>query len=268
MANILPWLFWCTSAAVSSLASADLLLLDRQKKWIGDRATDFWDWLDDQRELKYLPYLHKFEWQRFVVMLYAVLALLAVLFIGILIYMGAFEAIKDDPRTPQNFPYFLLGSYTGGFLTALFMIRSVLPRVLNWVTKTEGSWAYIGRSTAVAVATIVFYYATEAVDSLWISESTFDPVNAQESFAKAFSFSYAIDAAVYGAYAVSTCTLVLVMLLSWVLVVFPVILVLLLMILFRTVQFFVVRVAENPKGPQYALSVVLAAVGAGVSYLT
>jgi hypothetical protein len=37
MANILPWLFWCTSAAVSSLASADLLLLDRQKKWISDR---------------------------------------------------------------------------------------------------------------------------------------------------------------------------------------------------------------------------------------
>src|SRR5262245_66426538 len=88
MANILPWLFWCTSAAVGSLASADLLLRDRQKKWINDRATDLWDWLDDQRELKYLPYLHKFRWQKCVVILYAVFALLGPLFVGFLMSLG------------------------------------------------------------------------------------------------------------------------------------------------------------------------------------
>jgi len=53
-----------------------------------------------------------------------------------------------------------------------------------------------------------------------------------------------------------------------VLVVVPVIFILLLMALFRAVQFVAVRVAEDPKGPQYALSVLLAAIGAGVSYFT
>ncbi len=143
------------------------------------------------------------------------------------------------------------------------MVRTLLPCVLNWVTKTEGSWAYIGRSTVAAVATIALYYASEAVDSLWIP--TFDPLNA-ESFTKAFLFSYPITAAVLGAYVLSVVTLGFVMLSSWMLVVIPVIFVLLLMILFRAVQFVVVRVAENPKGPQYALSVLLAAAGAGVSH--
>ncbi len=114
-----------------------------------------------------------------------------------------------------------------------------------------------------AVATIALYYASEAVDSLWIP--TFDPLNA-ESFTKAFLFSYPITAAVLGAYVLSVVTLGFVMLSSWMLVVIPVIFVLLLMILFRAVQFVVVRVAENPKGPQYALSVLLAAAGAGVSH--
>jgi hypothetical protein len=58
------------------------------------------------------------------------------------------------------------------------------------------------------------------------------------------------------------------MFICWVLVVLPVNLILLLMILFRVVQFIALRVAENPKGPQYALSVLLAAVAAGVSRLT
>ena len=264
MAHILPWLFWCTSAAVGSLASADLLLLERQKKWINDRATNFWDWLDDQRELKYLPYLHKFRWQRFVVILYAVFALLVALFFGTLMCMGLF----DDPKMPRNFPYFIVGGYAAGFVTALFIVRTVLPRVLNWVTKTEKSWAYIGRSTALAAVAIAFWYATEAVDSLWVSDSTLDPANAEEIFKEALSFSSPITAVAYGTYAMSTCTLVFVIVLSWVLVVVPVVFVLLLMILFRAVQFIAVRVAENPKGPQYVLSVLLAAVGAGISYLT
>jgi hypothetical protein len=166
MPNILSWLFWCSSAALGFLASADLLLLDRQKKWINDRAIDFWNWLDDQRDLKYLPYLRSFRWQRFVVILYAVVALIAALFVVILICVGAFDEPDVQAKVPQNFPYFLLGGYTASFLSVLFAVRTVLPRVLSWVTKTEGSWAYIGRSSVVAVATIAAYYASNAIDSL------------------------------------------------------------------------------------------------------
>jgi hypothetical protein len=265
MSNILSSLFWFSSTAVGFLASADLLLLDRQKKWINDRATDFWNWLDDQRELKYLLYLRNFRWQRFVVVLYALVALIAAAVVAFLIYVGAF----DEPLVPRNLPYFLLGAYTASFLAALFMVRTVLPRVLNWVTKTEGSWAYIGRSTVVAVAAIASYFATEGTDRLWMSNpivdalNVVDPFNTQEFVVKA-SFSHPITAAIFGAYISLVVTGVFVMLMSWALVVLPVIVVVLLMIMFRVVQFVALRVAENPKAPQYALSALLAAGGAAL----
>jgi hypothetical protein len=265
--NILQWLLWCVSGVGSGLASADLLLLDRQKKWINDRAADFWNWLDDQRELKYLRYLRGFRWQRFVVILYALIALIVAVGIVVLICMGAFDEPEFKAKAPRNFQYLLLGVYTGGFLTALLMVRIVLPSVLNWVTKTEGSWAYVARSTVAAVVTIAFFYATNEVDSLWMDKSTIDPHNVEE-LAKGLSFSHPITAAILGAYAMFMCTVALVMLMSWALVVFPVMFVLLLTIMFRAVQFVTVRVAENPKGPQYALSALLLAVGYAVSRFT
>src|SRR5262245_5384427 len=167
-----------------------------------------------------------------VVILYAIIALLGALFLGTLMYMGIFSDARTDAELPRNFQYLLLSGYTAGFLTALFVVRTVLPRVLNWVTKTEKSWAYIGRSTAVAVAAIAFVYATEPVDSLWFGSPTFDPANVEGSFKEAFSFSSPIAAAVYGAYAMSMSTLVFVILLSWLLVVVPVVFVILLMMLF------------------------------------
>ena len=84
MLNILLLLFWFASATLSGLASADLLLRDSQKEWVNNRAADFWNWLDDQRELKYLRYLRGFRWLRFVAMLYAFVALLIAVGIGIL----------------------------------------------------------------------------------------------------------------------------------------------------------------------------------------
>ena len=100
MANILSWLFLGGSAAVSGLASADLLLLDSQKKWINDRAADFWNWLDDQRELKYLRYLRGFRWQRFVVILYALIASIVAVGIGVLIYI--WECLMSRRLKPRH----------------------------------------------------------------------------------------------------------------------------------------------------------------------
>ena len=203
---------------------------------------------------------------RFVAMLYAFVALLIAVGIGILVFSGAFSEAEVQASIPRNFEHLILGGYIASFLTALIMVR-LLPSVLNWVTKTEGSWAYIGRSTVAAVATIALYYATDAVASLLISSPTIDPSNLEESFRKAISFSHPITAAIFGAYSMVVVTVVLVMLMSWALVVIPVVFVLLLMLLFRIGEFVALRAAENPKAPQYALSVLLAAVSAAASGL-
>jgi len=276
VAHILPWLFWCTSAAVSSLASADLLLLDTQKKWINDRAIEFWNWLDDQRELKYLPYLRKFRWQRFVAILYATVALVGVIMAAVMVsseylnspfteyfterYVEGFregysQSSGVDPVeiTPTRVLHSALGIFLGSFFAALLMAGPVLPRVLNWVTKTEGSWAYIGRSIPILIAALIAAIAAFA---------TFTSGDA------GFSAKTPITVFIGSFLAMFVTTLAFAMVCSWVLVVVPVIFILLLMALFRAVQFVAVRVAENPKGPQYVLSVLLAAIGAGVSYFT
>ena len=101
-------------------------------------------------------------------MLYAFVALLIAVGIGILVFSGAFSEAEVQASIPRNFEHLILGGYIASFLTALIMVH-LLHSVLNWVTKTEGSWAYIGRSTVAAVATIALYYATNAVASLLIS---------------------------------------------------------------------------------------------------
>jgi hypothetical protein len=277
MANILPWLFWCASAAVSSLASADLLLLDTQKKWINDRAIEFWNWLDDQRELKYLPYLRKFRWQRFVAILYVTVALVGVIMAAVMEsseylnsaftkgftegYTKAFierftrssgvELVETPTQT--HVVHSTLGMFLGSFFAALLMAGPVLSRVFNWITKTEGSSAYIGRSIPILIAALIAAIAAFV---------TFASADA------GFFFKTPITAFIGWFWAMFVTTLAFVMVCSWVLVVVPVIFILLLMALFRAVQFVVVRIAENPKGPPYALSVLLAAVGAGIRHFT
>jgi hypothetical protein len=133
--------------------------------------------------------------------------------------------------------------------------------VLNWVTKTEGSWAYIGRSTVVAVLTIAALWAADAVESLLTGAPPDESHNIQEFLTTQIPYSNPITAGVVGAWEFFGGTVGLVLLTSWALVVLPVILVFLLMIVFRAVEFVIVRVAESPKGPVLGLSLLLGALG-------
>jgi hypothetical protein len=265
MAHILLWLFGCSAAVVSSLASADLLLCDRQRKWINDRAIDFWNWLDDQRELNYLGYLRGFRWQRFVAILYSMFALLLALVTGYRMYSG--EIVSPDPLRVPYLGHHLLGALVASFFAALIMVRALAP-VLNWVTKTEGSWAYIGRSLPMLFAAIAAFFAFCLVLDI-LRHPNGEPVIFDDVFLDTASkFSDPMAAIIAGFCLMFILTPAFITFICWVLVVLPVILILLLMILFRVVLFIALRVAENPKGPQYALSVLLAAVAAGVSRLT
>ena len=270
MTNTLQWLFWLSGAAVTSLASADLLLLDTQKKWISDRATEFWDWLDDQRELRYLAYLRKFRWQRFVVILFAAIALIMTLVIGYGVCTGGFHdaGVAD---IPPYFEHYLLGLYVGCLVAALWMARTGLARVLNWVTKTERSWAYLLRSTLVLLVATVAVMLALAVFTTFSGDyhtAEHSTGNAQELITNLYSFSSPVTAFLYGLCGSLGITFLFLILVSWMLVVLPVLFVLLLTITFRVAQFLAVRVAENPKGPQYVLGIMLAGAGTAVRYFT
>jgi hypothetical protein len=271
MTNTLQWLFWFSGAAVTSLASADLLLLDTQKKWISDRATEFWDWLDDQRELRYLAYLRKFRWQRFVVILFATIALIMTLVIGYGVCTGGFHD-AGVAGIPPYFEHYLLGSYVGCFVAALWMARTGLASVLSWVTKTERSWAYLWRSTLVllvtTVAVILAFFVFVAFSGDHRTAELSSTGNAQELITNLYSFSSPVTAFLYGLCGSLGITFLFLILISWMLVVLPVLFVVLLTILFRVAQSLAVRVAENPKGPQYVLGVMLGGAGTVVRYFT
>jgi ABC-type bacteriocin/lantibiotic exporter with double-glycine peptidase domain len=172
--------------------------------------------------------------------------------------------VNAEPSRTPYLGHHHLGLGVGSFLAALIMVRT-LPHVLNWVTKTEAGLAYIGRSIPMLVAAIAGFFAFgQVVESLSPEYHQHDDV-----FLDVVStFSDPITAIIAGFCLMFFFTLVFIIFMSWALVALPVILLLLLMILFRVVQFVVVRVAENSKGPQYALSVLLAAVGGAISRFT
>jgi hypothetical protein len=272
MTDFLASLSIWTGAVLAVLTVLDWALTNPQKNWLTDRAIALFVWLDDQRELKYLKYLGKFRWQRFVIIIYAVLAGLAALLMAglaaLLIYTGEYESL-----VPRQFPYALLGQYLGSFVTALCMVR-IVPRLLNWVTKTEASLVYIGRSTLILLTTLLVYVISDCIEeyvmfghtpgylALIFNRPSSVPASDEESLFEFIPSSNPILNLLYGLYAGSWVIFMLGMLISWILVVIPVVLILILMLFLRVIQFITARIAENPKGPILGVSGLLTAVGA------
>ena len=75
-------------------------------------------------------------------------------------------------------------------------------------------------------------------------------------------FSNPIVTLIYSVFAGACATVVGVMLLSWIFVVGPVVIILILMLFLRVIQFITARIAENPKGPILGVSGLLTAIGA------
>jgi hypothetical protein len=261
-----------TGAVLAVLTVLDWALTNRQKNWLTDRAIALFVWLDDQRELKYLKYLGKFKWQRFVIIIYAVLAGLGALLmagvVAVVIYTGGLEDFAQN-----QFLYGLLGLYLGSFFTALCMVRFV-PRLLNWVTKTEGSLGYIGRSTLTLLTTLVVWVISDYIEgylvfghspgylALIFNRSSSVPASDEEGLLEFIPSSNPILNLLYGLYAGFWGIFMLGILISWMLVVIPVVLILLLMLVLRGMQFVTARIAENPKGPILGVSGLLTAIGA------
>ena len=273
MTDFFPSLAIWTGAVLAVLTVIDWALTARQKNWLTDRAIALFVWLDDQRELKYLRRLDKFRWQRFVIILYAALAGLVALSMAAImafgIYTGTFESLA-----PRHLWYGLLGLYLGSFFTALCMVR-IVPRLLNWITKTDGSFGYIGRSTLILLAAILAYVITDYIEQYLMFGDAPDYLGfifnrppsvpasvVEESFVKFIPSLNPILNLLYGLYAGSWFIFMLGLLLSWMLVVIPVVLILILMLVLRAMQFIAARIAENPKGPILGVSGLFTGIGA------
>jgi len=277
MTDFLASLSIWTGAVLAVLTVLDWALTDRHKNWLTDRAIALFVWLDDQRELKYLRWLGRFRWQRFVMILYAAFAGFAGLamagLISLLLYTGEF-----DPGQLQS-GYGLLGWYVGSFIAAMCMVR-IVPRLLNWVTKTEGSLGYIVRST-LALLAILFAFVTSDYLEMYLmtGRSAGMPAEYINSYLPMFGelIGYQPPSAndeenlvassnpilnfIFGIYEAAWCVILLGILISWMLVVIPVGLILILMLVIRALQFVTARVAESPKGPILGASGLLTAIG-------
>ena len=254
MTDFMAWMAMWSGGALGVLVFVNWALSERQKTWINDRFIDLFIWLDDQRELKYLRHLRQFRWQVIVVILYAALALLMVLVMAYGILSG--EAARTE--TPRGLVHAMLGGYLGSFMATLFMARTAQPYVLDWVTKTEGSWSYIGRSTLALLAILPVTIVLAA--TYLIADWAMYPATA--SYDEYLGQRHPFYLLVGGAVMMFATTVALLVLTSWLLVVIPVVVVLVIMSVFRVGQFVAARIAENPKGPIIGLSGLLTAIGA------
>lgn len=254
MANFLATLSIWSGGSLAVLTLLDWVLTDKQKKWVNDCAISLFIWLDDQKDLTYLKYLGKFRWQLFIVILYAVVALGMTLLVAYGKYFGKFDQlIAANPNIPPTLPDHLIAAYLGSFIGALFMVRIVLGPLFTWITKTEGSWAYIGKSSLALFATFVIVIVLFAVDQvvlLAVGEPSVD-----------ISLALLKLPLITSTYSMLLSTILLVTFFIWLFVVIPVALILSLMAIFRVAQFVTVRVVDSPKGPILGLVGVLTAIG-------
>jgi hypothetical protein len=260
MADFFASLSIWTGAVLAVLTVLDWALTNRQKNWLTDCAIALFVWLDDQRELKYLKYLGKFRWQRIVIILYGMLVLVGALLMTFINYTGGF----DQPEIPPAFGNIIIEIYLGTLVGVLVMIR-IMPRVLNWITKTEGSLLYIVKSTLALIATLLVYSMLALIQTPLISRmQTYLNPSSREDIVLTMSdpFSNPIVTLIYSVFAGACAAVVGVVLLSWIFVVGPVVIILILMLFLRVIQFITARIAENPKGPILGVSGLLTAIGA------
>jgi hypothetical protein len=228
------------AVAVFVLAVLDVFLSDTQKQWLGDRTVRLWHWLAEVKRHSLLEWLQSYR--RLIVWTGVIL---------VSIYMAwAFEKALG-PIT--QVALITLGIFGIGVLFGLKIIRSIL--------RAPSLFRAVIRATiivAVTLAPVIIFYG-----SVYAFQDTF------LGLAKEFAASVAAHTPTLGLalFALSflwgliLCVhLTVIAIIFWLVVALPLAVTYLVSILLFCSEFVVRRIAEYPKGPIFAGSLLLGAI--------
>jgi hypothetical protein len=240
LANLGLWV----GAIIGVLTIIDWLLIEKQKKKITSWCESLWLWLEYQRVGRFLKFL----------MLYKVQVISSIIILLSFLYFGhralTFSIVHSDPS--------IISGLFEAFLSLLMLIVvfglswKIHPKIISWTLKTNSIVKFYLRCLLIILLFIFllspFYgFPSEPLIFELLPES--EPLMMICYFLIIICFCLIVGELLL----VTTNFLLSV---SWL------VLVLVLMSLFKVVQFFLIRIIEYPKGPVLGVSGLLIGVAA------
>jgi hypothetical protein len=234
---------------IGLLTVVDWSLSEKQKEQLRDYGERLWIWLDDQRYGRFTRALRSRRVQKLLtVTIYAILLIFQILIVTL------------DPEYANGslFSITVLIASLLGLPLAFFILRNVHSTVIDWAVGRRGVFGFFVRSAAAyAVGSIALVLSF--ILMLFASKlSGFGDPTVHLSIRVVGLVVQLIIACV--AYPLAAETTMIGAMLGWSLLWFLV--VLLLLVSLRTIQFVVLRVVEYPKGPILGLSGLLIGIAA------
>ena len=265
-----------TGLSIAILKVIDWLLAKYQKNWITDKAETAWLWLADQRAGRFTKILlSKRTQMAFVILAHLLLITIVSLFVGRTYFgleTGAFLLLGH----PRVYLFQVLVDVAALVGSAILLTFTVHPRIASWIGSSRSLWLYFGRCAVSVIPliglAILYVIATSQIHELVPKpEGGFiDSGAISEAYENVYfglpgvTVLHGITAAVSAPILAELLILLTMLFLSfyWLIAVVAV------MLLFRTIQFVLLRIVESPNGPVLGITGALIGIGGIAKFLS
>lgn len=253
--------FWI-GLSLGSLTILDFILRDNQKKWISSKAELLWLWLDEQKAGRFtILFLNKKVQNGLVYFTHLGILSILISFVG-RIYFGWNVNANLQLGHPRAYEFQVWIDILALVVSILLISKFLHPRLLKKLKIEPTIKSYLLKSLLGLILCfggllIILLIESPIIWPLFDLESTSDietyfggkyviiilhlltAIISAPIMAETFLFQFMFFIGLY-----------------WTIIVYSMI------FLFRFLQFFLIRIAENPKGPVIALSGLLTGIGA------
>ena len=253
--------FW-VGLSLGSLTILDFLLRDKHKKWLSNKAELFWLWLDEQKAGNFTILFLQSKIQRILVILTHIGMLLIISAFLLRVYFGIQINADLELGHPRIYKFQVWVDIASIIFSMLLVSKYLHPLLLKKLNITNTIKSYLlktlkGLGFAYLGLLILLIIQLPIIIPLFDLNSVSEIENYFNG--KSIVIILHIITAIISAPVMSEVFLFMFMFfmgLYWTIIVYIVIFV------FRILQFLLIRIAENPKGPVIALSGVLTGIGA------
>ncbi len=252
--------FW-VGLSLGSLTILDFLLRDKQKKWLSDKAEIFWLWLDEQKAGQFTKLLLKDRVQKGLVILAHSMIIFIIGSFVLNVFFGFNINADFQIGQPRIYKWQIWIDVAAMVLSMIVVTKYVHPYLIKRLKFLPTVKSYLlkslkGFGLLCLIAVMLVLAEMPIINPTMDLRTTADIEN--HFGGKAIVIILHTITAIIGSPIMSEVSLFMFMLyigVYWIIVVY------IIMFIFRLLQFILIRIAENPKGPVIALSGLLTGIG-------
>lgn len=258
LANISFWV----GLSLGLLTILDFLLREKHKKWLTDKAEILWLWLDEQKVGKFTKLILKERVQKGLVIFTHLGIILIIVSFLLRVFLNVNINASVQLGQPRIYTWQVWVDIGAMILSVVLVTKYIHPGFVKWLKFLPTVRSYLLKSLKglglcylamlillVAEIPIIFpsmdLETADAIEkhfggkTIVIVLHTLTSLIAAPIMSEAFLFMFMFFIGLY-----------------WIIIIYVV------MIIFRVLQFLLIRIAEHPKGPVIAISGLLTGIGA------